>query len=189
MAITILLEMAVPARREPIITFFVLFRNSSDKRFGRPIFFKFWLFPLFLIDAFQKFMDVRLNVYFGYCFENLARTSLVLWAKTYFQPPYEYVLVYCCKTLSRSWRFYFIHKHLNIHSVYVFCCGGNHFCIGIFLFSSGSIRTSFSTFKVCSEICFGWHFYQKGQTLIDEIVITLFISNVFCFSNLFCSNY
>ena len=78
MAITILLEMAVPARREPIITFFVLFNNSSDKSFGRPIFFKFWLFPLFLIDAFQKFMDVRLNVYFGYCFENVARASLVL---------------------------------------------------------------------------------------------------------------
>ena len=77
MAITIL-EMTVPARREPIITAFVLFSNSSDKRFGRPIFFKFWLFSLFLIDAFQKFMDVRLNVHFGYCFENVLRASLVL---------------------------------------------------------------------------------------------------------------
>ena len=78
MAITILLEKTVPARREPIITSFVLFRNSSDKRFGRPIFFKFSLFPLFLNDAFKEFIDVRLNVYFGYCFENLARASLVL---------------------------------------------------------------------------------------------------------------
>ena len=52
LAITILLEMTVPARREPIITSFVLFSNSPDKRFGRPIFFKFWLFPLFLNDAF-----------------------------------------------------------------------------------------------------------------------------------------
>ena len=69
MAITILLEMTVPARREPIITFFVLFSNSSDKRFGRPIFFKFWLFPLFLIDTFQKFMDV-----YSYCsFERILR--------------------------------------------------------------------------------------------------------------------
>ena len=37
MAFTIL-EMTVPARCEPIITSFVLFRNSSDIRFGRPIF-------------------------------------------------------------------------------------------------------------------------------------------------------
>ena len=59
MAITILLEMTLPARREPIITSFVLFSNYSDKRFGRPIFFKFWLFSLFLNDTFQQFMDVR----------------------------------------------------------------------------------------------------------------------------------
>ena len=114
MAIIILLEMTVPARREPIITSFVLFSNSSDKRFGWPIFFEFWLFPLALNYAFLEFMDVRLNVYFGYCFENLARASLVLWAKAFFptsirisfgvcyelrhisQPPYEYRLVYCC---------------------------------------------------------------------------------------------
>ena len=84
MVITILHEMTVPARREPIIKSFVLFSNSSSKRLGRPIFFRFWLFPLFLNDAFQEFMDVCLNVYFGYCFENLARASLGLWAKAYF---------------------------------------------------------------------------------------------------------
>ena len=78
MAITIVLEMTVPARHEPIITYFVLVNNSSDKRFGRPIFFKFWQFPLFLNDAFQEFMDDRLNVYFGYCFGNLVRVSLGL---------------------------------------------------------------------------------------------------------------
>ena len=77
MAFTIL-EMAVPAKREPIITSFVLFRNSSDIRFGRRIFKKIWLFPLFLNDPFQKFMDFHLNVSFGHCFENLARASLVL---------------------------------------------------------------------------------------------------------------
>ena len=41
MAVTILLEMTVPARHEPIITSFALFSNSSDKRFGRPVFYKF----------------------------------------------------------------------------------------------------------------------------------------------------
>ena len=75
MAITIPLEMTVPARREPIITSYVLFSNSSNKRFGRPVFFKFWLF---LNVAFQEFMNVCLNVDFGYCFEDLARASLVL---------------------------------------------------------------------------------------------------------------
>ena len=35
MAITILLEMTVPARCEPIITSFVLFSSSSNKRFGQ----------------------------------------------------------------------------------------------------------------------------------------------------------
>ena len=42
--------MIVPARREPIITSFALFSNSSNKRFGRPIFFKFWQFPLITIS-------------------------------------------------------------------------------------------------------------------------------------------
>ena len=34
MAITMLLEMKVPARREPIIMSFALFSNFSEKRFG-----------------------------------------------------------------------------------------------------------------------------------------------------------
>ena len=193
MATTIFLEMTVPGRREPIIMSFVLFSNSLDKRFDQPIFFKFWLFLLFLNDTFLEFMDVRLNVYFRYCFENSARASLVLWVKAYF-PTSIRMFWYIIATLTTSWLFYLIHDHLNFPSVYMFCSGGNYFWVGIFLFSSRSIKTNWSTFKVCSSICFRWHFYQKDQTLIDEMVITLLFSNVFnefeCFVFwiLFCSN-
>ena len=133
MTITILLEMTMPARRELIITSFVLFSNSSDKRFGWTIFFKFWLFPLFLNDVFQEFMDVPLNVHFGCCFENLARASLVLWSKLHFATSIR--MFWCIiVTLTSSWLSYFIHNHLNFCSDNVFCCGGNCFWVGTFPF-------------------------------------------------------
>ena len=120
----------------------------------------------------------RLNVYFGYCFENLARASLVLWAKAYF-PTFIRMFWYIVVTLTSSWLSYFIHNHLNFCSDNVFCCEGNCFWVGTFLFSRRSIRNSCCAFKVHSWICFLRHFYQKGQTLIDEIVMTLLFSNVF----------
>ena len=91
----------------------------SFQKFFIPIFFKFRLFPLFLNDAFQKFMEVRLNVDFGYCFENLARASLVLWGKA-FLSLHANMFWYIVVILTSSWLFYFIHKHPNFRSAYTF---------------------------------------------------------------------
>ena len=63
------------------------------------------------------------------------------------------IYIYCH---NFDWQLTFVlhHDHLSFHSVYMFCCGGKYFCVGIFFFSSRSIRTSWFTFKVCSQICF-----------------------------------
>ena len=135
MAITIFLEMTVSARREPIVTSLVLFSISSDKRFGRPIFFKFWLLPLFY--AFQEFMDVRLNVYFRYCFENLAKASLVLWAKAYFPTSIQICFGI---TLTSSWLFYIIHNHLNFLYVCVLCCEAIISGLGFFFLAADPLE-------------------------------------------------
>ena len=79
MTITVLLEMAVPERREPISTFFFFFSAIlQTKDLADQFSLNFGYFHYFFNDAFQEFTDVRLDVYFGYCFENLARASLTL---------------------------------------------------------------------------------------------------------------
>ena len=49
------------------------FEQFLGKRFG----------PLFFNKVFHKFIDVRLMVNFGCCFENFSRAFLALWSKAY----------------------------------------------------------------------------------------------------------
>ena len=68
MAITILLEITVPASSEPTMTSFVFLSNISDKIFGLPFLLKVWLFPLFFDNVAHDFIDERLKVNFEYLF-------------------------------------------------------------------------------------------------------------------------
>ena len=129
------------------LAFTTLVSNSLDERFARKIFSRFRLFPLFLNCACQEFMDVRLNVYFEYCLENLARANLVLWAKTYF--PTSLRICVGILTLKGSWS-------IAISISPLFPCSVEE-----------PIISGLGCLKYALKYVFDNLFHQKSRTLID----------------------
>ena len=62
--ITILLEITIPAKREPRMKSFVFLSNVLDKRFGQLFLLKVWLSTFFFNNVFHWFIDERLKVNF-----------------------------------------------------------------------------------------------------------------------------
>ena len=62
--ITILLEITIPAKREPSMKSFVFLSNVSDKRFGQLFLLKVSLSPFFFHNVFHWCIDERLKVNF-----------------------------------------------------------------------------------------------------------------------------
>ena len=84
-AMTIFLEITLPAIRTPVTTSFTFTRNSSCKRFGLTFLCTVALsfFLSFSIFFFQLFTDVLIKVYLGYFFPNFSHADFAPCIKAY----------------------------------------------------------------------------------------------------------
>ena len=83
-AMTIFLEITLPAIRTPVTTSFTFTRNSSCKRFGLPFLLCKLALSFFLsFFFFQLFTGVLIKVYLGYFFPNFCSADFVPCIKAY----------------------------------------------------------------------------------------------------------